>query len=366
MSLYKRGDVWWYDFTVNGERYRGSTGFRYKEDARKVEDRERRRAALGEVHRPVATLEQATRLWFVARAEGRKSVATTAQRVKIMLRHLGPATPVSQIGPREITEALDRRRLEITRQRRVPTNGTINRDMIDTTLRPILAYAKENLEEPVRDIKWGNLRLPEPKERIRSFSPDELARWRAALPIWHQPLFDFLARYGLRLREAFFPLDAINLEAAEIFVGERKNGAYTVALLEEDIPGLKARMGRARAAKLDTVWFREMKSGKLTAIHWRGFQSASKKALEAAGIDDARPAHDLRHHAATELLRATGNMRLVQALLGHQVLASSARYAHTSKADLRAGLRHAYGTKSPGDETEISEDKSLAEGRSGT
>jgi site-specific recombinase XerD len=92
------------------------------------------------------------------------------------------------------------------------------------------------------------------------------------------------------------------------------------------------------------VWFRDV-AGELTPIHWRGFQSASRKALDDAGVLNARPAHDLRHHAATTLYRATGNIKLVQDLLNHQNIASSARYAHTNKADLKNALRHAYGTK---------------------
>lgn len=82
-------------------------------------------------------------------------------------------------------------------------------------------------------------------------------------------------------------------------------------------------------------------------IHWRAFQSASKAALQAAGIVDAKPVHDLRHHAATTLMRATGNLKLVQDLLNHQSISSSARYAHTSKSDLRDAMRHTHATKTP-------------------
>lgn len=33
MSLYKRGAIWHFDFTTNGVRHRGSTGFKLKKDA---------------------------------------------------------------------------------------------------------------------------------------------------------------------------------------------------------------------------------------------------------------------------------------------------------------------------------------------
>jgi site-specific recombinase XerC len=217
--------------------------------------------------------------------------------------------------------------------------------MIDTTLRPILSYAEEVLEEPVRKIKWAKLRMKEPQGRTRSFTPEEIAAWRDRLPEHHKAVYDFIARYGVRLNEAFFAPEAVNIEAAEIILGDTKNGTHhTLVIDQDDLPDLAARKSRAIAAGLPTVWFSEEKDG-LAPIHWQGFQSASKAALVAASIADAKPVHDLRHHAATTLMRSTGNLKLVQDLLNHQSITSSARYAHTSKDDLREALRHTYGTK---------------------
>lgn len=345
--LYKRGDVWHYDFTVKGQRYRGSTGFKKKADAAEFEERERRAIKLGAPSsRSVATLGQAADQWFASKAAGKKSATTIALRIKIMLRHMGRNTPVDQIGAREIEEAMMARRVEKTRQGGLPSAGTVNRDMIDTTLRPILGYAQEIMEEPVKLIKWGKLRMDEPRGRTRSFTPEELSAWRDALPEWHRPVFDFIRVYGVRLNEAFFPPSAVNVEAAEIMLKDTKNGEdHTLPIREQDLADLASRKARAIDAKLATVWFRD-EGGELAAIHWRGFQSASRAALDAAGIGDAKPAHDLRHHAATTLLRDTGNLKLVQALLNHKDITSSARYAHTSKGDLREAMRHTKGTKS--------------------
>ncbi len=105
MPLYKRGDVWWFDFTIKGERFRGSTYQTSKPAARKVEDAERERAALGDSYRPVPTLEQAARQWFASRAEGRRSVKTIAQRVKIMLRHVDGAMLVTEIATPQVEAA---------------------------------------------------------------------------------------------------------------------------------------------------------------------------------------------------------------------------------------------------------------------
>jgi site-specific recombinase XerD len=58
---------------------------------------------------------------------------------------------------------------------------------------------------------------------------------------------------------------------------------------------------------------------------------------EAAGLDDFR-LHDTRHTRATRLLRTSGNLKLVQQLLGHEDIATTAKYAHATVEDLRAAL----------------------------
>jgi integrase len=353
VPVYKRGDIWWYDFTVEGERFRGSTGARTKDVALKIERREHDAALLGGLHQPTLTLADVADLWFAARKAGRKDARTAALRIQIMLRHIPGATPVADIGPRMITEAMNARRFEpILRGKnrkdtgKLPSNSTINRDMIDSTLRPILRYASRNLEAPVRDIAWSDLRLTEPRGVVTWFTDDQITDWSGQLPAWHRPVLRFILRYGVRLKEAFFSLDAIHDGPAgmDIYTRDRKNGPHVITLLDEDAAEIRARIGRARAAGIDTVWFREMKNGELRPIHWRGFQSASDRALDLASIQ-ARPAHDGRHHAGTSLLRLSGgNLAAVQELLGHEAIQSTMRYAHTSRDDLRSALRHAYAT----------------------
>ncbi len=347
MSLIKRGDVWHYDFTVKGIRYRGSTGHRSKTAARREEERQRADVVAGvPAARKVLSIREAADKWFASRAADKKSATTTALRLEIMLRHIGADTPLDAIAEPEIEEALQARRVEKTRQGRAPTNSTVNRDIIDTTLRPVLNYAGRVLKQPVASISWKDLRLAEPRGRERTFTGAEIDAWRAALPEWHRPVFDFVSRYGLRLREAFFPIDWFDPEAGRIVLRNRKNGGgQNIRLLDEDARRMAAMYGRAKAANLPTLWFREMRDGRLRAIHWRGFQSASASAGRKASIADARPVHDLRHHAATVLVRNTGNLHAVKELLGHDSIQSTMRYAHAHEDDVFNALRHTYDTK---------------------
>lgn len=343
MSVYKRGDVWWFDFTArDGVRHRGSTKQRGKAAALRVEARERERAELGEVSRPIPTLKEAADAWFASKVEGRKSAKTVAIRVEIALRAIGPDVLVSTIDTPDIENAIQARRVEATRHGKAPANATVNRDLVDTTLRPILRYCRTILKVPVQEIDWRGLRLVEPKGRSRTFTLDELMAWRGALPEHHRPVFDFIAAYGVRLGEAFFPLDSFDPDTGVITIRERKNGLpHAIRLLPDQAMDLTARLGRARDAGLDTVWFHETKRG-LRAITPRGFQSASRAALEATRTADARPVHDLRHHAASAFLRLPGaSLKHVQRLLGHESITSTARYAHVSTDDVFNVMRQA-------------------------
>lgn len=358
MSLYQRGEIWHYDFFFQKERFRGPTGCTSKTKAARWLDQNRESIKLGKASsREAHTLGEAADKWFSNTVIGQKTERTSAMRLKILFRHIDRSLLVTDVGPREITDAvLGRRGEPILGSRpdkpKLPSNATVNRDIIDM-LRPILGYAEAALEEPVRRIKWSSLRLEEPKGRTRNFTPDELAAWRAALNEWHRPTFDFICRYGPRLSEAFFPPEAINVEACEITLFDTKNGTdHGLTIMEEDMPALAARKARAIEAGLDTIWYHDRGGGRLFPSNWKAFQVASMRALAQAGIVNAKPVHDLRHHAATTLHRQTGNLKLVQALLNHKDIASSARYAHTNKEDLRKALKQTYATISPtSDET---------------
>jgi integrase len=58
--------------------------------------------------------------------------------------------------------------------------------------------------------------------------------------------------------------------------------------------------------------------------------------------------HDLRHTAATALLKAPkGNLRTVQRMLRHRDIRSTLRYAHADDDDVLAALEAASPAKSP-------------------
>jgi integrase len=68
-----------------------------------------------------------------------------------------------------------------------------------------------------------------------------------------------------------------------------------------------------------------------------GWRKDWAKALVAADIENFR-FHDLRHTAATRIVRYTGNLKMAMRLLGHADISTTIRYAHVTDRDLRDAL----------------------------
>ncbi len=344
--LYQRGKIWHYDFWHKGRRYRGSTRHANRRKAALAEQREFDRISLGLDAPRQVTLKDAAASWWTHRGSHLASAVTVAHRLQILERVMDFGQDVCAVTTATVAEAMQARRREITHNGRAPTPSTINRDIIDT-LRPVIRHAERVMEVPVQRIDWGAVRMKEPKLKVREFSAAEIEAILANLPEHYHPLVAFLSRYGCRISEAWFPLSAFDRDAGRVVLRVKGAKRHTIPLLDEDRRYLAAQASRAERAKLNTVWFRVEKTGELVPLRISSFQSAMRAAYARAGIRDARPAHDWRHHALTAYVRATGDIRAAQRLAGHENIATTARYAHAAEADILKGLKAASATPAP-------------------
>jgi site-specific recombinase XerD len=70
------------------------------------------------------------------------------------------------------------------------------------------------------------------------------------------------------------------------------------------------------------------------SVH-RWFESC----LQRAGLPESVKIHELRHSAADNLWRQTGNLLLAQQLLRHESVATTQTYLHPNRDDLADALR---------------------------
>lgn len=361
MSVYQhqKSPHWQYDFRYKGRRFHGSTGAATRRAAEAVERKVRQEAALGLLNEVAPlTIDQAAGKWWAEVGMDLRSAVDRERAIAVVVKLLGPQTPITEITTAKISAAIERRRgTAYTRapgknaKRYLPSNTTVNRDVIDT-LRPILRRARATWEiKNLPEIDWRALRLPEPKAKALEFADAELTAIAAACQAHWADFIDFMGRYGLRLGEMFFPLsglDVANRERARLTLRDRKGGDdKVVPLLPADADMLAARAGRAMAAKLDTVWFRQRKplkfstTPRLVALTYGGAGIALRRAMTRTGLREAkgaRGAHGLRHHAGMRALRATGNLRTVQRLLGHADPRSTLVYADAAEHDVKSAL----------------------------
>lgn len=342
MSVYKRGGVWWYEFSMRGQRIRESTGSDSKTLAIKAERQRRReleesangvRAARRPMLFPVAARE-----WMAANQArwSKSNVAIQEFNLKHLSAYFGSML-LADISPQHIGK------YQGIRQRENASNRTINMEV--STLRMMMKTAR----------LWGAISqdvrmLPERRDVGKTLTPDEEKRlFEACRKSPQKALYTAVVIFcntGLRnaeLRRARWK--QVDFLKEEFRVGKAKtegSEGRIVPLNRAALGAFKEWRSRWPDAKPEDYIFPTEKlafkgegtpeTGIMTAYEvdtrkplgaWKRAWSTVKK---QAGVECR--IHDLRHHFISALAQTQTPDATIQAISGHLSRKMLEHYSH--------------------------------------
>jgi len=195
------------------------------------------------------------------------------------------------------------------------------------------------------DAQVGMTTVREPRKLPVVLSPEEVARLLDAAP-------------GLKYRAALSVAYGAGLRASEVISLKLVDiDSKRMVIRVEQGKGRKDRYAMLSEPLLDLLrawWLAARERGVMLAhgsggggwlfpgqnpvnpLTTRQLRRAFDGAKETAGIDKPVSLHTLRHCFATHLLEQKVDIRVIQVLLGHTKLDTTARYSHLASTTLRA------------------------------
>lgn len=332
MSVYrpKKSPHWHFDFRFKGQRFHGSTNCTTKRAAEEYERRERQKAALPDMKRLPITVDEACGL-YQEKVENGDSWPTIRYMLAALLG-LGKTRMLSEISQREL-------QVYFAKRRAGRANSSVNREIENA--RAVWRHAAATKYDVGDMPDWASLFL-----KVSASPPRELAEkgeQSALMGAMANDAFDvvrFALESGWRRQEViglrWSDCDLQNFVAKTRIKGGdvvmRPLNASLVALIANQpkvgpfVFTYVCRQSRGRRRK-----------GQRYPMTVTALRTRWDEAREASGLSDFR-FHDLRHTAATRILRATQNLAVTKEVLKHSNIKTTLRYAHVLADDVRKAL----------------------------
>lgn len=337
MSIGKRkgSPFWWYDFTVQGERLRGSCETDDKETAKAVEARERTKAILGDRRKPRLTLDEACAKYWESRGQNCASAFTSIKHTcDNMIDAFGGNTYLDQIGDFELDKY-------VTICQKKIANGTINRRL--DVLSAIYTTARKKWGVDAGELDISKHRLIPPEARTRWITPEEADKLILAAATHLKPCIRFALLttnrlsniVGLKWEDVDLHNRIIKMRVKSIRPGRKVHeipitNAMLILLIEQE------------PKKEGHVFVRRFKPDKKTKkekmpVPIKKFRTSFKNACIKAEIKDFR-FHDLRHTAASWMRQNGVPIEDVKDVMGHSDIRMTLKYAHSDKQAKRSAM----------------------------
>jgi integrase len=348
MAIYRRGHIYWYKFTFNGQAIRESTRQNNQHTARQMEAAHRTSLAKGEVgireKKQSPTLAEFCDKRFEPWAKatfGKSSPKTWLDFYRVGMRAARNYRPLASLRLDEITSE---RAAEFAayRQSHGLQVSTVNSSL--RVLRRMLRLA----------VEWGDLqsmptikRLPGERHRERVVGYDEEARYLAAASELLASVATVLIDTGMRPEECY------RLRWESITWVNGRNGTLLVTHGKTAAARRVLPMTPRVRAILETRW--EPTGRTLEGWVWpaatlsghvepSSLKKQHRKALRLAGV---RPfvLYSLRHTFLTRLGESCCDAWTLARIAGHSSIAISSRYVHPSEDAVLSAMSRLGGHK---------------------
>jgi integrase len=356
MSVYKhaRSPYYQYDFVVDGHRFHGSTKATSKKDALKAESdlREQRKkdaAARKKAGDAPVTLRDAANRYYLEVGQHHANFNTTFTDLKRLTGYFGDAKRLDAISDADVAALVAWRRAQTIHGRSEDKQGkplptvspsTVNRSTTQL-MKFIFARARRTWRcDLPAEPNWRAHMLKEPRERVRELDGAEAAALDAAVRDDYAPWFEFARLSGRRRNETLIKWADVNIFAKRITTTGKGGALISTPITPAIAAILKACEGQHETHVFTYVCRRPRKGqvkGKRYPITAEGAKTQWRRLKARAKVEDFR-FHDIRHDVATKLLRATGNLKIVQRALNHADIKTTTKYAHVLDDEVAAAL----------------------------
>lgn len=333
MSVYKpsRSPHFHFDFVFKGQRYHGSTNCSSRREAEAYERRERHKAANPDRSRPPITLDEACGL-YQDKVESKPSWPTTKYMLRDLIAGLGGNRLLSEISQREL-------QVHFAKRRNGRADSSINRE-IDNA-RSVWSWAAKSRFNVGEVPDWSPLYLSVPETPPRELGEtEEQEALFEAIPADAYDVVMFALISGWRKAEV------IGLKWSDVNLGRAtastriKGGNVVSRPLDPSMVALIANQPRVGPFVFTYVCRKsraKRRAGHRYPMTVTALRTRWEEARDAAKLAGFR-FHDLRHTAATRILRATHDLAAVAKVLQHKNLKTTQRYAHVIDQDVRDAI----------------------------
>ena len=341
MKLFKKSDsaFFWYDFTVRGGRYRGSTKETHKARAAKIAALKLARATEGTdpLPRKAPVLREFSRDFLRWVVEARRE-----EKTKIYYRdgwRLLSATDLAGMRLDQITA-------EVADKITFPGSAS-NANCALRTLRRMLHQAEE--KKLIR--KAPKLKLAKEFEREQKLDEeaekkllDAAAKcgWGAKSLQLFKDIIMLMRDTGMRNRRELYRMRIENIDwrTRSIFVPDSKTqeGRRTVPMSDRVFEILRIRCRDKKGAERKDGWVFPARRKNAKLPYLGSIAQHFAEAREIAGLPKNLVLYCGRHDFGTVITARTGNLKAVMTVMGHRDFKTAMRYQHPEVDIVRAAL----------------------------